>query len=184
MISIFHYSLIDKKIEIFENKMEKKNEMLLHRMNETGRWAEENPGSIFVRSHSCYIVAVSDFHLISLAHMSWKLKSPSLIACRPSSICPFSLSVYPSVHFSHFHLFLSNFWATFNQTWHPALLGKRYSILFKWRAKPFYKGNDYKGNEIAKIYWTNLIIYFILKKVYASTCKLRWKEKIPNIYFL
>ena len=45
-------------------------------------------------------------------------------------------------------LLLQNHWANFNQTWHKASLGEGdSSFFFKWRARPFLRGDNY---EIAK----------------------------------
>ena len=72
--------------------------------------------------------------------------SDHLSSVRPS-VC---LSVCLSVNFSHFHLLLQNHWANFNQTCHKASLGEGDSSLFKWRARPFPRGDNY---EIVKIHW-------------------------------
>ena len=55
------------------------------------------------------------------------------------------------VNFSHFHL-LQNPWTDFNQTWHKVSLGER--SLFKCRAQPSSR------EELAKIHWRNLNIFF------------------------
>ena len=84
--------------------------------------------------------------LLVLANQSWKLQWAFLI-----TFCPLSVVVVVIVNISHFHL-LQNHRANFNQTWHKASLGDGDSSLFKWRATPFPRGDNY---EIAKIHWQN-----------------------------
>ena len=84
-----------------------------------------------------------------LAHLSWKLKWAFLITCRPSSGCPSVCpSVCLSVNFSHFHLLLQNHWANFNQTWYKVSLGEGDSSLFKWRATPSKRGDNWEKIKI------------------------------------
>ena len=67
-------------------------------------------------------------------------------------------SVRLSVNFSHFHLLLQNHWANFNQTWHKYLylwMGFKFAKLK--RPHLFPRGYN---NEIAKIHWWNLKIFF------------------------
>ena len=61
-----------------------------------------------------------------------------------------SFLVHLSVILSHFHLLLQNHWANFNQIWFKASLGEGDSVLFKRRARPFPRGDNY---EIVKIHW-------------------------------
>ena len=96
-----------------------------------------------------------------LAHMSRRLKWAFLI-----KICPLSVVVVGIVvNFSHFHLLLQNHWVSFNQTWHNASFGEGNSSLFKCRALPFSKGDNYeKGNILwrnflLQNYWANFMIY-------------------------
>ena len=48
------------------------------------------------------------------------------------------------LNYSHFHHLLQNQWANFSQTLHNASLGEGDSILFKWRAHPFLRGDNYE----------------------------------------
>ena len=57
------------------------------------------------------------------------------------------------VNFSHFHLLLQNHWANSNQTWHKASLGEGNLSLFKWRALPFPRGDNYKVVKIHRPIW-------------------------------
>ena len=50
------------------------------------------------------------------------------------------------------NVFLKNHLSNFNKTWHNAFFGEGESSLFKWRAPPFSRGDNY---EIAKIHWRN-----------------------------
>ena len=69
-------------------------------------------------------------------------------------------------------LLLKNHCANFNQTWHKATFGKDNLSLFKWRATPFPKEDNY---ETAKIHWRNLKIFFFRTIGLIST-KLRIKH--------
>ena len=83
-------------------------------------------------------------------------------------------SVCLSVNFSHFHLLLQNHWANFNQTWHDASLGEGDSRLFKWRPRPFPRGDYYK---IVKIHWGNFKIFFSMGQFQANLAQsiLGWR---------
>ena len=70
------------------------------------------------------------------AHLSWKLKSAFLIACRPSSVY---LSIRRSVTFSYFQLLLQNHWANFNQTWVKGI-----QVCSNEEPFPFPRGDNYR----------------------------------------
>ena len=59
----------------------------------------------------------------------------------PSSVCPL---VCQSENFWHFHLLLQNHRTNFNKTWHKASFGLGDSSLFRWRATPFSRGDNYE----------------------------------------
>ena len=77
----------------------------------------------------------------------------SLWSLGPITIYPLSVVVVVIVvvvvNFSHCHLLLQNLWTNFNQTCNNAYFGEWDSSLFKWRARPFPKGDNY---EIPKIH--------------------------------
>ena len=64
-----------------------------------------------------------------------------------SEICSLSIVVVGVVvvNFSQFHLLLQNHLNNFNQTWHKAFLDDGNSILFKWRASPFQRGDNWRN---------------------------------------
>ena len=63
----------------------------------------------------------------------------------------------PSSLFSHFYLLLQNHWTNFNQICHKASLSEEDSSLFRCRAPPHFKGDDY---AILKKNWRNFKIFF------------------------
>jgi hypothetical protein len=100
-----------------------------------GEWSKTSSPDSF--RYSCTVVDLWA-GVLSLAHLSWKLKWAILIARCPLSVCP---SVRLSVcKLLHFRLLLQNHWANFNQTWNKSSLGGGDSKLFKWRGLPFSKG--------------------------------------------
>ena len=87
---------------------------------------------------------------VFLAHLNWKLKWASLIACSLRRLFTFSSSS-PEEHL-----------ANFNQTWHKVFLDEGDSYLFKWRATPFYWEKIMKNilmkfkNLLLQNCWANL----------------------------
>ena len=66
------------------------------------------------------------------------------------------------IHWWNLKIFRTNF----IQTWHNASLVEGNSSLFKWRARPFPRVDNYK---IAKIHWQNSKIFFSRTTVPIST---------------
>ena len=56
------------------------------------------------------------------------------------------------------NLLLQNHWANFNQNWHNTLLGEGDSILFKWRPRPFRRGDNLKNSEKTLTKLKNLLL--------------------------
>ena len=71
------------------------------------------------------------------------------------------------------NLLLQNYWAIFNQTLTKVSLGKEYSSLFKWRPRPFPRGDDY---EIVKKHWRNLMKIFFSRTTGPISTKLGTKH--------
>ena len=76
-----------------------------------------------------------------------------------SIVCRCGVVIVVVVNFSHFRLFLQNYRANFNQTWHIASLGEGDSNLFKWIKGPaFFQGEMIKNNEKSLTKLKNLLL--------------------------
>ena len=76
------------------------------------------------------------------------------------------------------NLLLKNHWANFNQTWHKSSLCEGDSSLFKWKALPFGRGDNYK---IVKIHWWIWKIIFFQTNGSISTKLGTMHRKVKGI---
>ena len=101
-----------------------------------------------------YVIIALESTPTLLAHLSF--------SNHLSSVClSVHLSVFLSVNLSSHFLFLRNYLYNFNQSWYKAFLGEGDSSFFSKEAfndHTLFQAGD--NNEIAKILWQNLNIFF------------------------
>ena len=84
---------------------------------------------------------------MNIFRLGKNFNSPDLKAEASFSDCLSSVCL--SINFSHFHLFLQNHWANFNQTWYEASLAKG-NLFLQMKGQAFFPKRE--NNEIAKIH--------------------------------
>ena len=113
----------------------------------TGCWKNRE----VVLTRIFYSLDILNFFIISSPELKAQISFSDHLSSR---VC---LSVRLSVKISHFHLLLQNNWANFNQNLHTPSFGEGDSSFLKWRAMSLPSGDN---NEIAKIHWQTLNIFF------------------------